>query len=52
VFRILALKEIMRNPEKYGFSLADQELAILPEAAMKKTHKDHRQLSCHGMYNG
>jgi hypothetical protein len=26
VFRILALKEIMRNPEKIGFSLADQEL--------------------------
>lgn len=31
VFRILALKEIMRNPEKYGFSLVDEELyTILP----------------------
>jgi membrane-bound lytic murein transglycosylase D len=26
VFRILALKEIMRNPEKYGFVLAPEEL--------------------------
>jgi membrane-bound lytic murein transglycosylase D len=31
VFRILALKEIMRNPEKYGFSLVNEELyTILP----------------------
>jgi hypothetical protein len=29
VFRILALKEIMKNPEKYGFSLADEELYTL-----------------------
>lgn len=31
VFRILALKEIMKNPEKYGFTLANEELyEILP----------------------
>jgi membrane-bound lytic murein transglycosylase D len=31
VFRILALKEIMKNPEKYGFSIPKQELYnILP----------------------
>ena len=31
VFRILALKEIMRTPEKYGFSLVNEELyTILP----------------------
>ena len=31
VFRILALKEIMKNPEKYGFSIPQQELyEILP----------------------
>ena len=31
VFRILALKEIMKNPEKYGFTIPDHELyALLP----------------------
>jgi membrane-bound lytic murein transglycosylase D len=31
VFRILALKEIMKNPEKYGFSIPQQELyELLP----------------------
>jgi len=31
VFRILALKEIMKNPEKYGFSVPKQELyELLP----------------------
>jgi hypothetical protein len=31
VFRILALKEIMKNPDKFGFSLKDEELyEILP----------------------
>ncbi|MDB2385373.1 lytic transglycosylase domain-containing protein [Polaribacter sp.] len=31
VFRILALKEIMSNPEKYGFVISEKDLYTLPE---------------------
>jgi hypothetical protein len=36
VFRIVALKEIMSNPKKYGFEFDKDDLYILPETRTVK----------------